>query len=92
MAFFWILWGFDACIALVALYFFFIGLGDGSVSSFNMGIWLIVLGGLAVILVGSLWLKGMGKLPLAKGLLGILAVPGLLYVLFMLLVIVSNPR
>lgn len=92
MAFFWILWGFDACIALVALYFFFIGLGDGSVSSFNMGIWLIVLGGLAVILVGSLWLKGMGKLLLAKGLLGILAVPGLLYVLFMLLVIVSNPR
>ena len=92
MAFFWILWGFDACIALVALYFFFIGLGDGSVSSFNMAIWLIVLGGLAVILVGSLWLKGMGKLLLAKGLLGILAVPGLLYVLFMLLVIVSNPR
>ena len=92
MAFFWILWGFDACIALVALYFFFIGLGDGSVSDFNMGIWMMLLGGLAVILVGSLWLKGLGKLVLAKGLLAILAVPGLLYVLFILLVVLSGSR
>jgi len=92
MAFFWILWGFDACIALVALYFFFIGLGDGSVSSFNMRLWLMLLGGLAVILMGSLWLKGLGKLLPAKMLLAILAVPGLLYLLFILLVLISKPR
>ncbi len=92
MAFFWILWGFDACIALVALYFFFIGLADGSVSSFNMGIWMLLLGGLAVILLGGLWLKGLGKLLLAKGLLAILAAPVLAYVLFMLLVVLSGAR
>ncbi|MCB9291286.1 MAG: osmoprotectant transporter permease [Lewinellaceae bacterium] len=92
MAFFWILWGFDACIALVALYFFFIGLGDGSVSSFNLGIWLLLLGGLAVILLWSLWLKGRERLLLAKGVLAILAAPGLLYALFMLLVILSGSR
>ena len=92
MAFFWTLWGFDACIALVALYFFFIGLGDGSVSSFNMGIWLMLLGGLAVILLGSLWLKGLEKLLLAKGLLAVLAVPGLLYGLFILLVVLSGAK
>ena len=34
----------DAAAALVALYFFFIGLGDGSVSSFNIAIWLALLG------------------------------------------------
>src|SRR5215217_3048043 len=34
---FWLLWGFDALIAAVVLYFFFAGLADGSVSSFNAG-------------------------------------------------------
>ena len=92
MTFFWILWGFDACIALVVLYFFFIGLGDGSVSSFNMGLWGLMLGGLAAIMLGSLWLKGQEKLVLAKVLLAILAVPGFPYLMFMLLIIITKPR
>jgi hypothetical protein len=33
-----LLWGFDALIALVVLCFFFVGLADGSVSSFNRGL------------------------------------------------------
>lgn len=92
MNFFWILWGFDALIALVALYFFFIGLADGSVSSFNAKIWALLLFGLAVILLGSLGLKSIGQLPWAKVLLSILAIPGLLYVLFILMVIITKPR
>lgn len=92
MTFFWILWSFDACIALVVLYFFFIGLGDGSVSSFNSGLWAMILAALAAILLGSLWLKGVEKLVLAKLLLAILAVPGLLYLLFLLMVVISKPR
>lgn len=92
MTFFWILWGFDAIITLVALYFFFIGLADGSVSSFNMGIWMLLLLGLAVIMLGSLWLKSIKYLTLAKILLGILAIPGLLYVAFILFFIIGKPR
>lgn len=92
MNFFWILWGFDALITLVALYFFFIGLADGSVSSFNAKIWALLLFGLAVILLGSLGLKSIGQLPWAKVLLSILAIPGLLYVLFILMVIITKPR
>ncbi|MCB0569462.1 MAG: osmoprotectant transporter permease [Phaeodactylibacter sp.] len=92
MAFFWALWSFDACITMVVLYFFFIGLADGSVSSFNMGIWLLLLGALAAIMLGSLWLKGLEKLLLAKLLLAVLAVPGLLYLLFMLMIIITKPR
>ncbi len=38
-----ILWGIDAVIALVFVYFFVVGLGDGSVSSFNMRLWLSTL-------------------------------------------------
>lgn len=92
MTFFWILWGFDAIIALVVLYFFFIGLGDGSVSSFNMGLWLMMLAAVAAILFGSLWLQSHNRLSLAKGILSILAVPGFLCLLFLLVVLVSKPR
>lgn len=92
MTFFWILWGFDAILALVVLYFFFIGLADGSVSSFNMGLWLFLLAAVAAILLGSLWLKSHGRPGLAKGVLSILAIPGFLYVLFMLVVLITKPR
>jgi multisubunit Na+/H+ antiporter MnhF subunit len=35
--------GIDLLVALVVLYFFVIGLADGSVSSFNMSLWLGLL-------------------------------------------------
>lgn len=83
--FFWILWGFDALIALVVLYFFAIGLLDGSVSSFNMGLWLLVLVLLAAVLLGSLQLV-KHHYPLgAKLLLSALAAPGFLFGLMMLI-------
>jgi hypothetical protein len=84
MTFFWILWGFDAIIALIFLFFFFIGLGDGSVSSFNMNLWLLILAGLAVVLLGSLGLMKYDYVGIAKFLLSILAVPGFLYGLMVL--------
>lgn len=92
MTFFWILWGFDAVIALVVLYFFFIGLADGSVSSVNMGLWLFLLSVVAAILSGSLWLKSHDKIGLAKGVLCVLAVPGFLYLLFILVVLIGKPK
>ena len=41
MTVFRILFGIDTLVAVVALWFFVIGLGDGSVSSFNMLLWLV---------------------------------------------------
>lgn len=90
--FFWVLWGFDAVITLVILYFFLIGLADGSVSSSNGGIWFVLLAVLGLILGGSLWLRAQNHVMLAKLVLWLLAVPGLLYVLFMLFVIIAKPR
>jgi hypothetical protein len=89
---FWVLWGFDAIIALVVIYFFFIGLADGSVSSFNIGLWLVVLLVLAVLMLGSLWLKSHEWVGLAKICLSILAVPSMLYLLMMLLMIFGKQR
>lgn len=87
-----ILWGIDAVIALVFLYFFVVGLGDGSVSSFNMRLWLGTLSTLAGVLSGSLVLQRSGRTRLAISLLLILAVPGVLAGLFFLAMIISNPR
>lgn len=90
--FFWVLWGFDAIIACVVIYFFLIGIADGSVSSFNMGIWLVLLLVLAGVMLGSLWLKMHDRIGLAKIILSILAVPGILYLLFVLLMIFGKQR
>jgi hypothetical protein len=82
----------DAAAALVALYFFFIGLGDGSVSSFNIAIWLALLGGIAAILVGGWMLSAKGQRRAAIGVLAILAVPAFLCGLLIVLMIVLQPR
>ena len=92
MKIFWFFWGFDALIALVVLYFFFIGLIDGSVSSFNMGLWLLILLAVGGVVLGSLWLQSIGHSGAAKGLLLLLAVPGLLFLLFFLVLLIANPR
>jgi hypothetical protein len=89
---FWFLWGLDALIALVVLYFFFTGLFDGSVSSFNMGLWLIILLGLTVIMGGSLFLFSAGRSGLATIVLLILAIPGFLYALFLLILLITDAR
>ena len=92
MKLFWYLYGIDAVIALIAAYFFFAGLSDGSVSSFNILLWLAILGGLAAILGGGLQLKSSGHRGLATGVLLILAIPGLLFGMFLLAAIILQPR
>ncbi|MDB5241707.1 MAG: osmoprotectant transporter permease [Spirosoma sp.] len=92
MSLFWVLWGIDVLVALVLVYFFFIGLGDGSVSSFNILLWLAILGSLTAVLVGGYWLFTHQHTLMAKLLLALLAVPSLLYGLFMLIVLMTNPR
>lgn len=72
--------------------FFVIGIGDGSITSFNLALWLGLLcaGGL------SIWagraLRGRGKTALALAALSVSALPGLLAALFLLVVLVTQPR
>jgi hypothetical protein len=89
---FWILWGWDAIVSLVILYFFVAGLADGSVSSFNMGLWIVIVLVLLAVMLGSLALRAWGRVGLAVALLLVLALPGLLFTLFFCVLIVSHPR
>ncbi len=81
MTFFWILWGFDALVALVVIGFFFVGIADGSVSDRNILLWLGMLATVTVVLLGGFLLMKSNYLGLAKSLLSLLAVPGFLMVL-----------
>jgi hypothetical protein len=89
---FWMLWGFDAIASLVILYFFVAGLADGSVSSFNMGLWLGIVLVVCGVMVGSLALRSSGRTRLAVAVLLVLALPALLFVLFFGALLITNPR
>jgi hypothetical protein len=86
------LWGVDVVAALIALAFFVIGIDDGTVSSFNMMLWIALLAGLAVIVFGSNALQAKGQRGLAFILAAVLAVPVLLACLFFALLLVSGVR
>lgn len=84
--------GFDGLVAAVIVYFFMLGLIDGSVSSFNAGLWTTILAGLLVVVGGGVALHRARRTVLGSLLLMVLAVPGLLYVLFVLMLLIVNPR
>ena len=90
--FFWIFLGIDLITAAVFVYFFFVGLADGSVSAFNIVLWLVTLGGIAAITGGGWTLNRGGRRRAANAVLAILAVPAFGFGLFMLMLILTNPR
>jgi hypothetical protein len=75
---FWLPWGVDVIVALVFIYFFVVGIGDGSVDSFNIVLWLVILCASAAVVGGSLALRASGHPVLAIALVTIVAVPSLL--------------
>jgi len=77
MAFFRILWIIDVVLGTMAVIFFVIGIGDGSVSSFNIVMWLLLLGVLASIVFGSRALNETGHPVLATALAAVPAIPAI---------------
>ncbi len=92
MTLFWILWVFNALMSLVPIYFFFAGLRDGSINSRNIGLWGIIMLIVAAVLFGTLWLEGNNHQSLSRIVLLLAAVPGVLVLLYFLIVITSKPK
>ena len=82
----------DAILAATLLYFFFTGLEDGSVSAFNILLWLGLVGGMAAIIVGAYALKSKGRILAANLLLLVPAFPGTMFGLFILAALFLQPR
>jgi hypothetical protein len=92
MIFFRIVWSIAVIVALVGVAFFFIGIADGTVSTFNIVLWVGVLAGLTVVVFGSRALASKGHVPAACVLSGALALPGLLYALFLIVAVTNGVR
>lgn len=89
---FWICWSLVLGATLVAFYFFFTGLADGSVSQFNMGIWMVLVLGLPTLLLGTYWLKSQDRLKTALALLSIPSLMVTAYLIFIAAVLFGNNR
>jgi hypothetical protein len=87
-----ILLGLDIAAAAVVIYFFLVGLVDGSVSSFNMDLWLAMLVGVAAVIGGGVALRRNGYPKWANLVLLVLAIPTFLYGLFIVVVVFSGAR
>src|SRR5690606_39437462 len=81
-----------AIVAAVFVVFFLIGIADGSVSSFNIVLWIGTLAVVGAIVIGGHALRAHGHTRIAIALLAVLAVPRFFYGLLMLLVIASGAR
>lgn len=87
-----ILLGIDAIALGIILYFFVWGLSDGTVSSFNILDWMGLIAIAGGIVAGGVLLQRAGRSGQAKALLALMAVPVALGGLFILILIVANPR
>jgi len=85
-----ILFAFNALALLVLAYFFADGLRYATGGDY-LGLWLPLLLVPAAVLAGSLALRGKGKAGAANVLLGVLAAPFVLCLLFIGLFVVLQP-
>ena len=86
---------FLVCSALTTatfVVFFLIGIGDGSVSSFNLVLWLALLAAMGVSLWAGQALRAKGKFGAAIAALAFTAVPGILAAFFILVLLITQPR
>lgn len=82
----------DILVAAVAAYFFLQGLTGGWIGPDNILLWLVLLGMIAGLFVGAVGLRAKGRNAAAIALLVILAMPAVLFALFMLLIVITQPR
>lgn len=85
-----LLLGLDSLAALVVAYFFLAGLADGSVSDFNIELWIGIILAVTAVIAGGLLLRRAARPMLANLVLALLAVPTALYGLFLLVVVFSG--
>ena len=87
-----IVYGFDALVAIIILYFFFIGITDGTVSRFNALLWLATIAVLAFVMFGSIWFNHRNYTILSYATLLVIAIPALLFLLYFLIAIFGGGR
>jgi hypothetical protein len=90
MKLFRILFGFDLLAFLTLVYFFVDGLRSATNEDY-VEVWVPLLGVPALALIGAWALKSKGSVRAANWLLGLLAAPFVLYLLFVGMFVVLQP-
>jgi hypothetical protein len=89
---FWIPWTINLLVSSLLVFFFLLGLADGSISSFNLGLWLLILCAAVVVVGGSLALRAAAHVKWAQALVTVFAVPGVLVGLFFAVILLVPGR
>jgi hypothetical protein len=92
MIMFRIFWIIAAIVTLISLFFFVTGLADGTVNERNLMLWMGILAICAVALLGGPWLRHHQYPILGLIVTAIVAIPSMLFGLFMLIAILSGSR
>jgi hypothetical protein len=92
MVVFHVVWAIDIVLSLVLLVFFALGISDGTVSSFNIVLWIGLLAAAAGVVFGSRALAQAGRVGPAIALAALPAVPAVLAVIALLIAMVSGVR
>lgn len=79
-------------VAAVFGFFFFAGIADDSVGPNNILLWAVILGVIATILIAAARLRARGQTLPATVLLMLLAVPGMLALLVIVVIVIAQPR
>jgi hypothetical protein len=87
-----VLWSVAVIVAAIGVVFFFIGIGDGTVSSFNIVLWVALLAGLAIVVFGSRSLQRRGRTGVATAVAALLAVPALLFGALLVIAVATGVR
>lgn len=81
-----------AIVAAVAVAFFVIGVADGTVSSFNIVMWIGLLAVIGALLFAGIRLRASGRTKSAVVVLSILGLPGVLFALSFVVLVASGVR
>jgi hypothetical protein len=82
----------DLIVLSIFLFFFAAGLGDGTVSSQNMALWLGILVSLGLTIASGVALRQKARPGLACLMLAVVAVPAFLFLSYILWALIFQPR
>lgn len=89
---FWIGWWINAGVVLVVFCLaIFNFISDGTGSPAEMGKWLLGFAVAMLVLGGTWWLRTAGYTSLATGIVMLLAIPAVLFALFMIALLFYKP-
>jgi hypothetical protein len=89
---FYIILAIDTLVPIIAIFYFFVGLADGSVSSRNMLLWIVLLAALVLLWLACLYLYKAGWIKLAWTIAILLGLPAMIGLLYILMIMFGNVR